>query len=276
MNAVFAVDKPVGMSSNQFLTKLKKQYGFKKCGYSGTLDPFASGLLLVGVGAYTKLFPYLDKKSKTYEATLWLGCESESLDIEGVKRVENIPAYTFQQVLAVLEGMKGEISYTPPKFSAKHINGKRAYELAREGVEFELQQSTMQVFELELLHYMHPFVSFRVSVSEGGYIRSLGEVIAERLGCRGSLSSLRRIKEGSISVPSNEIEKLEISEVLKLEEIDLSNYKQEIENGKKLIIHSCKFQKHKPYLVNFEDFFSIIEFQEKGEIKYLLNRIPRC
>ena len=88
MNALFAAHKPAGVSSNHVLTRLKRKYKFGKCGYSGTLDPFASGLLLVGVGAYTRLFDYLDKSTKSYEATLWLGAKSESLDIEQIESVE--------------------------------------------------------------------------------------------------------------------------------------------------------------------------------------------
>lgn len=276
MNALFAVDKPIGLSSNSFLMRLKKEYGWKKCGYSGTLDPFASGLLIIGVGAYTRLFPYLDKRIKTYEATLWLGAKSASLDIEQVQEIESVEEFSLEQISKLLESLKGKISYTPPRFSAKHINGKRAYELAREGVDFELRQSEMEVFEIELLSYHHPFISFRVSVSEGGYIRSLGEIIVKRLGCEGSLSYLRRICEGRISVPQ-EIKKLDVAQSLNLASLDLSCFKDQICHGKKFhLSQEMSAYSHQPYLITFDDFFSIIQLSESLEVQYLLNRIPKC
>lgn len=276
MNALFATHKPAGLSSNAFLTRLKRKYGFEKCGYSGTLDPFASGLLIVGVGSYTRLFDYLDKSTKTYEATLWLGAESESLDIERISCVECVEEFAWERVGEVLESFKGEVRYTPPRFSAKHIDGKRAYELAREGVEFELKESVMQVYEIELLRYCHPFVSFRVKVSEGGYIRSLGEMIAKRLGVSGALSALKRVAEGKIKLPKEEIIPLDVFSTLALPKADLKKYCQEIANGKKITLKEQNLQNNTPYLIDFEDFFSIIEVNENGEIKYRLNRIAKC
>lgn len=276
MNALFGANKPAGISSNQFLTRLKRKYKLGKCGYSGTLDPFASGLLLVGVGAYTRLFDYLDKTSKVYEATLWLGAKSESLDIERVSKVECVKEIDERKIQEVFSKFVGEITYTPPKFSAKHIGGKRAYELARDGVEFELQKSVMSVFELTLLSYNHPFLSFRAKVSEGSYIRSLGELIARELGCNGALSKLKRIEEGSVKLGREELVKLDIFSHLPLPQVNLSEYHQEIANGKKITLKSQKLESNTPYLVVFDDFFSIIEVNENGEIKYRLNRIPKC
>lgn len=273
MNALFALNKPIGISSNGFLMRLKKQYGWKKCGYSGTLDPFASGLLVVGVGTYTRLFPYLDKNIKTYEATLWLGARSESLDLEEVSNIQEIPEYPLEQILNVLESLKGEITYTPPRFSAKHVGGKRAYQLARSGVSFKLEESRMRVFDLELLSYVHPFLSFRASVSEGGYIRSLGEMIALRLGRDGSLSQLRRIQEGRIKVPKT-IEKIEALEALSLEKLDLEPYENDLYLGRK--IRLCGQEEGQCYLAVFEKFFSIIDVSENQEVRYRLNRMPRC
>lgn len=273
MNALFAVNKPIGLSSNQFLQRLKREYGWKKCGYSGTLDPFASGLLIVGVGAYTRLFPYLNKSVKTYEATLWLGAESASLDIEQLHCVSELVEYPLEKIESVLHSFVGRVSYFPPKFSAKHIGGKRAYELARAGLRFELKQSEMEVFEIELLAYAHPFVSFRVSVSEGAYIRSLGEMIAERLGCKGSLSRLKRIAEGGITL-SRKIQKLDVLDCLSMRSLDLQDKEEMIFCGKKFVLEGLI--PNEPYLLVFEDFFSIIEVNNQQEVQYRLNRIPLC
>lgn len=276
MNALFAAHKPAGVSSNHFLTRLKRKYKLGKCGYSGTLDPFASGLLLVGVGAYTRLFDYLDKSTKSYEATLWLGAKSESLDIEQISQVECVEEYKREQIEEVLQSFVGKITYTPPKFSAKHINGKRAYELAREGVEFDLKECEMQVFEIELLSYNHPFVSFRVKVSEGAYIRSLGEFVAQKLGVNGALSALKRISEGSVKLGSEELRELDVLSHLALEQIELNEFYEEFYNGKKITLKNRKLEANIPYLVVFDDFFSIIEVNENKEVKYRLNRIPKC
>lgn len=276
MNALFGANKPAGVSSNQFLTRLKRKYKLGKCGYSGTLDPFASGLLLVGVGAYTRLFDYLDKRSKVYEATLWLGVESESLDIERIERVECVKEVEVERIVELFASLVGEVEYIPPRFSAKHINGKRAYELAREGVEFELEKSVMRVFELTLLSYQHPFISFRAKVSEGAYIRSLGERIAKELGYSGALSALKRVSEGSVRLQSQELVKLDVFSHLALSKIELPHYYNEIANGKKITIKESFIQNNTPYLIVFDDFFSIIEVNENREIKYRLNRIPKC
>lgn len=276
MNALFATHKPAGMSSNAFLTHLKRKYKFGKCGYSGTLDPFASGLLLVGVGAYTRLFDYLDKSTKSYEATLWLGAKSQSLDIEQIESVECVREFERGRVEEVLESFVGQVKYTPPRFSAKHINGKRAYELAREGVEFALKECEMQIFEIGLLSYNHPFVSFRVKVSEGAYIRSLGELVAQKLGVNGALSALRRVSEGSVCVGREEIRELDPLSHIALPRVELGELYQEFYDGKKITLKNQKLRVNTPYLVVFEEFFSIIELNENGEVKYRLNRIPKC
>lgn len=276
MNALFAAHKPAGVSSNHFLTRLKRKYNLGKCGYSGTLDPFASGLLLVGVGAYTRLFDYLDKSTKSYEATLWLGAKSESLDIEQISQVECVGEYKREQIDEVLQSFVGRITYTPPRFSAKHINGKRAYELAREGVEFALKECEMQVFEIKLLFYNHPFVSFRVKVSEGAYIRSLGELVAKKFGVNGALSALKRVSEGSVKLGSEELRELDVLSHLALKQIQLNEFYEEFYNGKKVTLEKQKLEANIPYLVVFDDFFSIIEVNENKEVKYRLNRIPKC
>lgn len=276
MNALFATHKPTGVSSNNFLSRLKRKYGFGKCGYSGTLDPFASGLLLVGVGAYTRLFDYLDKSTKSYEATLWLGAESKSLDIERIEKVECVQEYERKKVEEVLKSFVGKVKYIPPRFSAKHINGRRAYELAREGREFELKECEMEVFEINLLAYNHPFIGFRVKVSEGAYIRSLGELIAQKLGVNGALSALKRLSEGNISLQRDEIRELDALSCLTLQRVELDELREEFYNGKKIAIKRQKLEVNTPYLVVFDDFFSIIEVNENMEVKYRLNRIPIC
>ncbi|MBR2917492.1 MAG: tRNA pseudouridine(55) synthase TruB, partial [Campylobacter sp.] len=140
MNRLFVAYKPKGVVSNHFLSQLKRKYGVKKAGFSGILDPFASGCLIVAFGAYTRLFNYLNIEPKIYRATLWLGASSISGDNEYITQVQNICALDESKIKDELNKLQGKINYTPPKFSAKKIDGKRAYELARAGSEFELKE----------------------------------------------------------------------------------------------------------------------------------------
>ena len=197
MNRLFVAYKPSGIGSNLFLSKLKRKYNNKKAGFSGTLDPFAKGVLLVGFGSYTKLFRFLNKTPKVYRATLWLGAKSDSLDSEMIEDVTILPAFSSEEVSKIIVSLEGELEYEPPIFSAKRINGQRAYDLARAGKEVVLNKINSKIYESKLIHYCHPFVTFEATVSEGTYIRSLGRIIANRLGVSdGSLSALERLNEG--------------------------------------------------------------------------------
>jgi len=196
MNRMFVVDKPIFRSSNSYMGYIKRKYNTKKVGFSGTLDPFATGCLIVATGKYTKLFQYLRKSPKVYRATLWLGAYSDSFDIENIKSIQDVAPIDETLVADALGALQGELRYLPPKYSAKMIDGKRAYDLARMGADVKLREITSTVYDIKLIHYTHPFVHFEVTVSEGTYVRSLGQMIAHRLGVQATLSSLRRISEG--------------------------------------------------------------------------------
>jgi len=140
MNRLFVANKPKGISSNFFLKKIKRRYGVKKAGFSGTLDPFASGVLIIAFGQFTKLFRFLNKAPKRYIATLWIGASSPTLDIEKIENVKGIAPFSMDSINIIAKSFLGEIKYLPPRYSAKRINGKRAYDLARDGEEFELNK----------------------------------------------------------------------------------------------------------------------------------------
>ncbi|HEX5670503.1 MAG TPA: tRNA pseudouridine(55) synthase TruB, partial [Sulfuricurvum sp.] len=193
---LFVAYKPAGISSNQLLGRIKRRYNEKKAGYSGTLDPFAKGVLIVAFGNHGRLFRFLNKAPKRYRATLWLGAYSPTLDIEKIEEIDILPPFSVDTVRKAVESLKGELTYLPPKYSAKRLNGKRAYEFARAGIDVELKSITSTIYDIHLLHYCHPFVTFEATVSEGSYIRSLGELIADKLGCNGALSALERLNEG--------------------------------------------------------------------------------
>ena len=274
MNRLFVAYKPSGIGSNRFLSKLKRKYNDKKAGFSGTLDPFAKGVLLIGFGTHTKLFRFLNKTPKVYRATLWLGAKSDSLDTEMIENVEVLDELQEQEILNAVKSLEGELEYEPPIFSAKRINGQRAYDLARAGKEFTLNKINSTIYESKLINYSHPFVTFEATVSEGTYIRSLGRIIAERLGVKdGSLSALERLNEGQFKYDGEKA--LDIKKSLN---IPLNFYIGDAENvkyGRVLALEDLEIQESGTYWLDNGDNISIITIQE-GQVKYELGRIYTC
>ncbi|MEA3490785.1 MAG: tRNA pseudouridine(55) synthase TruB [Campylobacterota bacterium] len=269
MNRLFVVNKPIFRSSNGYMGYVKHKYKTKKVGFSGTLDPFATGCLIVATGQYTKLFNYLQKTPKCYRATLWLGANSPTLDIEKVDSILEIPTFSIEAIERTLQSLLGSLRYYPPKFSAKKIGGKRAYELAREGVEVELKEITSTIYEIKLLNYNHPFVHFEAVVSEGTYIRSIGHLITKKLGVDGTLSSLERINEGMFHYADEQA-----LDPLKHLTIPFNIYTGDeayLELGKKLSIEYFEIKKDGYYIIETTRFFAIIEISDLV-VTYKLNR----
>ncbi|MBD3823732.1 MAG: tRNA pseudouridine(55) synthase TruB [Epsilonproteobacteria bacterium] len=274
MNRLFVAYKPAGVGSNTFLSRLKRKYGVKKAGFSGTLDPFAKGVLVVGFGSHTKLFRFLNKTPKRYRATLWLGAHSPSLDSELIERIERLEPFEIDEVKSAVETLQGELEYTPPIFSAKHVDGRRAYDLAREGKEVHLQKVRATVYDAKLLHYRHPFVTFEVSVSEGTYVRSLGAIVAQRLGgCAGSLSALERLCEGAF-VYENE-QALDIKEYLALEQNYYNGDFENIKYGRVLALIDLEIKNEGSYWIDGGDFISVVTIENES-VRYELGRIEIC
>jgi len=249
---------------------VKRKYGTKKVGFSGTLDPFATGCLIVATGQYTKLFQYLNKTPKSYKATLWLGANSPSLDIENIDSIKEVEHFTTAQIKEILSSLMGELTYYPPKFCAKKINGQRAYELARAGEEVDLKTITSTIYDIKLLNYNHPFVHFEAKVSEGTYIRSLGALIADNLGVDGTLSSLHRIHEGQFYYDNEK--SLNPFTHLTIPNNKYTGDESYIELGKKLDINYFTIQEDGTYLIKTANYFSIIEINNK-KVTYKLNCI---
>ncbi len=270
INKLIVVNKPLFISSNFYLTKIKKKYKNKKAGFSGTLDPFAKGCLIVAFGQYSKLFKYLKKTPKTYKAVVWLGAQSESFDIEKVISVDLVEKINEDDIKSQLNSLVGELEYVPPKFSAKKIDGVRAYELARQGHDVELNKCKMNIYNTKFISYRHPFITFETTVSEGSYIRSFAQILLEKLGTVGTLSYLERINEGSFFYENEK-------EIDPLDFIDLpiNNYFGTVEwlnTGKKISIDYLEQKENGQYLIITDKFFSIIEIEE-GDVKYLLNKV---
>lgn len=198
INGWIILDKPQGISSNQALRKIQYLLHAKKAGHIGTLDPFATGVLPLAFGEATKLIPYLEGTEKTYEFTLKFGTATTTADTEGEisETSEKIPA--IEEIQSILPQFVGEISQIPPKYSAIHINGKRAYDLARQGEDFEIPSRQITIKELTMLNARleQKEADFRVTCSKGTYVRTLGTDIAAALSTCGHLTALRRTKNG--------------------------------------------------------------------------------
>ena len=191
----FNVNKPSGIVSSTVVNKLKWLTGVA-CGHLGTLDPLASGVLPVGVGNATRLFDYFLNKEKEYVAEFTFGVSSDTLDSTGeLVRGGHVPDE--KEIEAVLPTFFGDIMQMPPKYSAKNVNGRRGYELARMGVEFELQPKQVRIYHMELLGKTAED-TFRIKIKCGGgtYIRSIARDVAEALGTNAVMSSLLRTASG--------------------------------------------------------------------------------
>ncbi len=271
MNRLFVAYKPSGVGSNKYLYTLKNKYKNKKAGFAGTLDPFAKGVLLVGFGSHTKLFRFLNKTPKRYKATLWLGAKSDTLDTEMIEEVAILNEFSPQIIEKAVDSLQGELEYEPPIFSAKRINGQRAYDLARAGKEVVLNKINSTVHDIKLINYSHPFVTFEATVSEGTYIRSLGRMLAHKLGVEhGSLSMLERLNEGQFTYEDEKA--LNIKESLNIAQNYYLGDSQNVKYGRVLALKDLQLQDDGTYWLDNGESISIITVQD-GKVKYELGRI---
>jgi tRNA pseudouridine55 synthase len=207
MEEIILIDKPAGMTSFGVVARIRRVLSEKegkrvKVGHTGTLDPFATGLMALLAGKATKRAMDFSKLDKEYEATIRLGATSTTGDPEGeiteTSLAENAP--TESEIGAVLGEFVGEIEQVPPIFSAIKIGGERAYRLARKGKEVEMPKRKVTVYSIEFLSYEFPYLRIRTKVSSGTYIRSLARDVGEKLGIGGYLTSLRRTRVGDFDV----------------------------------------------------------------------------
>lgn len=269
-NRLFVAYKPTNISSNFFSSRIKRRYGVKKAGFSGTLDPFAKGVLIMAFGQYSKLFRFLKKSPKRYRATLWIGAYSPTLDSEQIERVTQMMPFAPISVEIATQSFVGDITYLPPRYCAKKIDGKRAYEMARNDEEFELKAITSTIDECKVVHYNHPFLTFEISISEGGYVRSIGALIAEKLGFEGCLSALERLSEGEFTYENEKA--LNPLEYLDLKDNIYEGSIEDIELGRVLKRENFRVQEEGIYKIVHDEWLSVIEIKESG-VEYLLNNI---
>jgi tRNA pseudouridine55 synthase len=199
VDGVLLLDKPVGLSSNDALIKAKRVLNAKKAGHTGTLDPFATGLLPLCFGEATKFSQDLLEADKTYEATVHLGIMTTTGDTEG-EVVETLDVnVTIEQVEAALARFRGPILQVPPMYSALKRDGKALYEYAREGITLEREARPVTIHGLEMIGFDAPMLKIRVTCSKGTYVRVLGEDIGAALGCGAHLNALRRTAVGALT-----------------------------------------------------------------------------
>lgn len=193
MNGIVILNKPCGISSNTACRKVGKIIGEKKVGHLGTLDPMAEGVLPVALGKCTKLFDYYLKKRKTYIAEFTFGYETDTLDREGQIVVDGGKFPTKEEIVSILPQLCGKIAQIPPKYSAKKVSGRRAYDLARENIEFQLEPKDVIIYKLEMLEQIdNKTYKFLIECSAGTYIRSIARDLAYALHTFATMTRLQR------------------------------------------------------------------------------------
>ena len=194
---IININKPVDWSSFDVVKKIKNVTKHKKVGHGGTLDPFASGVLIIGTENDTKSLTRITSSDKTYEAKIELGKTTDTLDTEG-KVISEMPIPNMKSnfIISTLNSFMGKQKQTPPMFSAKKHNGTRLYKLARKDIEVDRKDIDIIINNIDLIDFNENCIKFRVDCSKGTYIRVLGKDIAERLGTVGYLTALTRIKVG--------------------------------------------------------------------------------
>lgn len=247
MQGILLVDKEAGMTSRKVDNLLQKRLLTKKVGHLGTLDPFATGLLIVAAGKATKCLPFLDSSSKTYEAELLLGSKTSTGDLEGEEILRKDPRiHEKQEIEETLSSFLGESTQIPPMSSAIKVDGVALYKLAHKGQEIERKPRKIVISSIRLLSQEGPRIRFEAEVSSGTYLRTLGEDIAERLGEVGHLVSLRRTKIGSVDVrKAKRIAEVSEGDLLSplpfitLPKIEATEKQSEaVKNGKAMILDS--------------------------------------
>jgi tRNA pseudouridine55 synthase len=201
LDGFLLIDKPKGVTSHDVVESVRKLLPRKvKVGHTGTLDPLATGLLILAVGKATKFSQFLQKQDKCYEVEGEFGLTSDTYDVDGkVERVECGPI-SEEELLSVLPKLRGEILQVPPPFSAVRVKGRRAYELARKGEKVELPPRKVKIHSLELLRFNYPRFLLKSCVSSGTFVRSLVHDLGELLGCSAVVVELRRVSIGSVPV----------------------------------------------------------------------------
>lgn len=226
IDGVFLLNKPLNISSNAALQKVRWLYRAQKSGHTGALDPLATGLLPICLGEATKFSHYLLDADKRYQTTIQLGTATSTGDVEGeVVESQAVPLLTEDSISKILKQFEGETTQIPPMYSALKKDGRPLYELARQGIEIERPARPVRISQIELLSFKEQSISLDVTCSKGTYIRVLGEDIAKAMGTVGHLSKLHRIQTGHFQLDEHmTIEYLESLDEVAREQLLLPSY----------------------------------------------------
>lgn len=239
MQGFINVDKKTDWTSHDVVAKLRSVLKTKKIGHTGTLDPAATGVLSVCVGQATKFSEFIVQSDKIYEACIFLGVETDTLDREGrIVNQKTTKAFPLEAIGSVFQQFLGDIEQLPPMYSAIKVRGQKLYQLARQGVDLtDRKKRKVHIDSITLMHYAHPFLSVRVNCSSGTYIRSLAKDIANALGTVGHLHSLRRIRNGTMLIEESwSMEEIEAS-VSQRKYDFLIPVEQMLQHVPKLVLH---------------------------------------
>lgn len=215
---VLSFNKPAGITSRDLVNKVQRLVKPAKVGHAGTLDPMATGVLLVCVGPATRLVSMLQEDAKTYVAEFTLGQTSDTDDSTGTVQQHAVsdPPPSLEAIVACLDKMTGVISQVPPDYSAVHVDGQRAYSLARQGQELSLRAKEIEIHAIQVLRYEWPRLELEISCGSGTYIRSIARDLGLQLGCGGLMSRLERIQIGAFS----------LAEAISVEDLTRENLRQ--------------------------------------------------
>ncbi|MGD9721297.1 MAG: tRNA pseudouridine(55) synthase TruB [Pirellulales bacterium] len=203
MFGLLNLNKPAGVTSRRVVDQVQRLVKPAKVGHAGTLDPLASGVLVIGVGQATRLVEYVQQMPKRYRARFLLGCTSDTEDVEGeVLHLADPPQPTVAQLQQAAAGLIGQIAQRPPAYSALKVAGRRAYKLARAGREVELAPRPVRIDRLVILAYEYPELDVEIVCGSGTYVRSLGRDLAERLGTGAVMAALERTAIGHFTIES--------------------------------------------------------------------------
>lgn len=218
MDGLLVFDKDKGITSHDLVYKVRRKLGIKKVGHTGTLDPMATGVLVISIGKATKTSEYIISSDKEYEAKIKLGILTDTYDITGKVLEKESVDFTEEEIKECLKKFTGKISQKPPIYSALKVKGKKLYEYAREGKSVDIKERDVEIYSIDLLDFNgSDEISIRTKVSKGTYIRSLANDIGEYLGSYGTLTELRRTRTGDFKIQDavrvSEFEDMSIEEI---------------------------------------------------------------
>lgn len=219
LKGILNVNKEKGISSARVVSLVRRALNMKKVGHTGTLDLEASGVLPIVIGKATRVSDYMMTKDKVYETELILGAKTDTLDAAGEIIEKSDKEVTREEFLQAMETFKGEIDQIPPMYSALKVNGKKLYDLAREGVEIERKKRKVNIYDIELLDFAFPKATIRVTCSKGTYIRTLVDDIGEKLGSLAYVNELARVRVGELDIK----ESIKSQDLLEIPKEDLIN-----------------------------------------------------